>query len=150
MPGLYNVTTVPGQVGRFVVTGTDNYNEILDSSGTQGVPEVRAQISTGDQIRITGLSEVVFTPVSSPLVTTQCAVNLYAGTWTVGQDLGPGTYVATPGSGESGKFVIKNENVNVTLGSDPSKGEVRSVTFSVNDGDVIDISGLAQVALTPS
>jgi hypothetical protein len=150
MPGLYDVTTEPGQMGKFIVTGKDNYNETLDASGTPGVPKVRAQISTGDRIRISGLSAVVFTPVSTPLVTTQCAVNLYAGTWTVGQDLGPGSYVAAPGTGQSGKFVVRAEGVNVVLGGDPSLGEVPSVTFSVKDGDVIDISGLGQVALTPS
>jgi hypothetical protein len=148
--GLYDVTPGPGQSGRFVVTGTDSYNETLASSGTNGVPEVRAQISTGDQIRISGLSQVVFTPVSTPLVTTQSAVNLYAGTWTVGQDLGPGTYVATPGAGESGGFVVKNEGVNVVLGGDANRGEVPSVTFTVKNGDVIAISDLAQVALAPS
>lgn len=150
MSGLYDVTTEPGQIGTFIVTGADSYNETLDASGTRGVPKVRVQISTGDRIRITGLSEVVFTPVSTPFVTTQSAVDLYAGTWTVGQDLGPGRYVATPGTGQSGRFVIGAEGVNVVLGGGPSAGGVPNVTFSVKGGDVIDISGLGQVALTPS
>jgi hypothetical protein len=150
VPGLYDVTTGAGQSGDFIVTGSDWYHDRLDSSGTQGVPEIRVRISTGDQIRISGLSEVIFTPVSTPLVTTQSPVTLYAGTWTVGQDLGPGQYVATPGAGESGKFMIRSEGVNQILGGDPSRGGVPSLTFSVKNGDVIKISGLAQVALTPS
>jgi hypothetical protein len=149
-PGLYDVTTGPGQSGSFVVTGTDSYNEILGSSGTRGVPEIRVQISTGDRITITGLSEVMFAPVSTPFVTTQSAVTLYAGTWTVGQDLGPGRYVATPGAGQSGKFVVESEGVDVVLGGHPRRGQVPSVTFSVNDGDIITISGLGTVALAPS
>jgi hypothetical protein len=149
-PGLYDVTTGPGQSGNFTVHGTDSYNEILDSSGRNGVPKIRVQITDGDPIQITGLSQVIFTPVSTPLVTTHTAVDLYAGTWTVGQDMGQGRYVATPGAGQSGTFVIKREGVNVVLGGDPSTGAVASVTFNVQNGDVIAISGLSQVTLTPS
>jgi hypothetical protein len=130
-----------------VVSGSDSYDEIL---GTNGVPKVRVQITNGDQIQIQHLSQVTFSPVSTPLVTTQSAVNLYAGTWTVGEDLGPGRYVATPGAGQSGTFTIAKEGVSVVLGGDPSQGQVPSVTFIVRNGDVIDISGLAQVALTPA
>jgi hypothetical protein len=146
-PGLYDVTTGPDQSGHFVVTGTDSYNETL---GTGGVPKIRVQISNGDIIQISGLSQVFFTPVSTPFVTSHSAVVLYAGTWTVGQDLGPGGYVATPGPGQSGKLIITSEGVNVVLGDDPNRGEVPSVTFDVQSGDVIEITGLAQVNLTPS
>lgn len=149
-PGLYDVTTGPGQRGNFVVSGSDSYNEVLDSSGNRGVPEIRVQISNGDQIQISGPSQVYFTPVSTPLVTSHRAVSLYAGTWTVGQDLGPGGYVATPGTGQSGTFVITAEGVNVNLSSEPRRGAVSSVTFDVQDGDVIEISGLKQVSLSPS
>ena len=149
-PGLYDVTPGAGQSGNFTVRGADSYNETLDSSGTQGVPAVRVQISSGDRIQISALSQVVFTPVSTPFVTTLNAATLYAGTWTVGQDLGPGRYVATPGSGQGGNFVIASEGVNVYLGGDPNRGGVPSVTFSVQTGDVIEISHLGQVTLTPS
>ncbi len=149
-PGLYDVTTGPDQSGTFIVSGTDSYDENLDSSGTQGVPEIRVQISNGDQIQISGLSQVIFTPVSTPFVTSHSAVTLYAGTWTVGQDLGPGSYVATPGAGQSGNFIITSEGINVVLGGDPSLGEVPSVTFNVQTGDVIEITGLGQVTLEPS
>jgi hypothetical protein len=149
-PGLYDVTTDPGQSGTFIVTGPNSYHEILDSSGMKGVPEIRVRISTGDRIRISGLSEVMFTPVSNPFITTHSAVTLYAGTWIVGQDLGPGQYVATPGAGQSGRFVIWGEGVNQILGGDPSLGEVPNVSFVVKKGDVIKISGLAEVALAPS
>jgi hypothetical protein len=149
-PGLYDVTTGPGQSGNFVVNGTDSYNEVLDSSGSQGVPKIRVQISSGDQIQISGLSQAFFTPVSTPFVTTHSAVTLYAGTWTVGQDLGPGRYVATSGAGESGTFIIPDEGVNVILSSKPGRGAVSSVTFNVQDRDVIEISGLEQVTLEPS
>ena len=148
--GLYDVTTGPGQSGNFIVNGTESYNEVLDSSGSRGVPKIRVQISNGDQIQISGLSQVFFTPVSTPFVTTHSAVTLYAGTWTVGQDLGPGNYVATPGAGQSGTFIITSEGVNEILSGHPGRGAVSSVTFNVQIGDVIEISGLEQVTLTPS
>jgi hypothetical protein len=147
-PGLYDVTTGPGQSGNFIVQGTNMYNEIL--GGDSGVPKIRAQISKGDQIQISGLSQVIFTPVTAPYVTTHAPVTLYAGTWTVGQDLGAGRYVATPGAGQSGNFIIDNEGVNEILGGSSSTGGVPNVTFTVNNGDVIEISGLGQVKLTPS
>jgi hypothetical protein len=149
-PGLYDVTTNPNQIGTFIVSGPDSYNETLDSSGSRGVPKIRVQISSGDQIQISGLSQVFFTPVSTPFVTTHSAVTLYAGTWTVGQDLGAGTYVATPGAGESGTFVISAEGVNDTLSADPGRGAAANVTFNIQSGDVIAISDLEQVTLSPS
>lgn len=149
-PGLYDVTTGPNQSGNFTVRGTDSYNEILDTSGTRGVPQIRVQISNGDLIQISSLSHVIFTPVSTPFVTTHSAATLYAGSWMVGQDLGPGKYVATPATGQSGTFVIAHEGINVMLGGDPTLGEMPSVTFTVQNNDVIGISGLGQVTLTPS
>jgi hypothetical protein len=150
MPGLYDVTVSAGESGRFIVTGADSYDELLDSSGTTGVPEIRVQISNHDQIQISGLSEVFFTPVSTPFVTTYSAVTLYAGTWTVGQDLGPGTYVATAPAGQSGSLVIASEGVHKRLDGNSGSGTSSSTTFTVQNGDVIAISGLAQVTLAPS
>ena len=149
-PGLYDVTSGPDQSGTFIVTGTDSYDENLDSSGTPGVIKMRIQISNGDQIQISGLSQVIFTPVSTPFVTSHSSITLYAGTWTVGQDLGPGGYVATPGTGQSGNFIITSEGINVKLGGDPSLGEVPSVALNVQSGDVIEITGLGQVTLEPA
>src|SRR5438067_1908550 len=74
--GLYDVTA-PGQSGNFIVSGTDSYNEIFG----QGVTKIRAQISDGDQIQLSGLSSVTFTPVATPFVTTHSLVTLYAGTF---------------------------------------------------------------------
>jgi hypothetical protein len=149
-PGLYDVAPGPNQSGEFVVTGTDNYDEVLGSPGTQGVPQIRVRISTGDQIQVSGLSQVFFTPVATPFVMTHSAVTLSAGTWTVGQDLGPGQYVAAPGAGERGTVVVASEGINETVSGDPSQGSAPSFRFNVKDGDVIEISGLGQLTLTPS
>jgi hypothetical protein len=148
-PGLYDVTPGAGQSGNFIVQGTDTYDEILGGSADLGVPIVRAQISKEDRIQISGLSQVIFTPVTSPYVITHSLVTLYAGTWTVGRDLGPGRYVATPAAGQSGNFIIENEGVDEILGGDTSVGGVPNVTTTVKKGDVIEISGLSQVTMTP-
>jgi hypothetical protein len=146
-PGLYNVTVGPGQSGFFTVQGTDSYDERL---GDGGVPEVRARISTGDQIAIVRLFQVNFTPVTTPYVTTHTRVTLYAGTWTVGQDLGPGRYVATPGLTQKGTLVIATEGVDATLAGNANQGGRPNVTFTVKTGDVIAISQLSQVTLAPT
>jgi hypothetical protein len=151
--GLYDVTAGAGQSGNFSVTGTDSYNEILgaaDASLSQ-VPMIRVQVSTGDQISISGLSSVTFTPVTAAFVTTQTTTNLYAGTFTVGQDIAAGRYVVTPGSGQSGNFSTSgNSDYNEILGSDKSLDEVPSLTVTLNKDDVIAISGMSQVTFTPS
>jgi TM2 domain-containing membrane protein YozV len=146
--GLYNVTTLSGQSGNFIVTGTDNYDEILGVSDGQGVPEVRAQISKGDQIQISSLSSVTFTPVTTPYVTTHSTLNLYAGTFIVGQDIGAGRYVATTSAGSSGNFIVTGtDNVDEILGVSGGQG-VPSVSTNLTNSDVIQISGLSQVTLT--
>jgi len=148
--GLYDVTTGAGQSGNFMVNGTDSYNEILDSSGENGEPKIRVQISKGDQIQISDLNSVIFTPVATPFVTTHSTVSLYAGTWTVGQDIGAGRYVATPGSGQSGNFIVTgNDSYDEILDSSGANGDT-SLTVNLSNGDIIDISGMSQVTMTAS
>lgn len=142
--GLYDVTAA-GQSGNFIVSGTDSYNDILG----QGVTKIRAQISDGDQIQLSSLSSVTFTPVSTPFVTSHTPVTLYAGTFTVGQDIGAGRYIATTTAGSSGNFFVHGANsVNEILGQN-GFGGVPNVTTDLADGDVITISGLGQVTMTP-
>lgn len=143
--GLYDVTAPGGQSGNFIVSGTDSYNDILG----QGVSKIRAQISDGDKIELLGLSNVVFTPVSTPFITTNTQVVLYSGTFTVGQDIGAGRYVATTTAGSSGNFIVRGaSDVNEILGQN-GYGGVPSVTTDLTDGDLIVISGLGQVTMSP-
>ncbi len=148
--GLYDVTPGAGQSGNFIVSGTDSYDEILGVGGAGGVPKVRMTIAKGDSIQISSLSQVSFTPVTAPLVTTHTPVTLYAGTWTVGQDLGAGRYVATPGAGQSGNFIVEAENVDEILGGSTADGGVPSVSVNLQTGDVVNISSLSAVTMTPS
>lgn len=147
--GLYDVTTASGQSGNFIINGTDSYNEILGVSYGQGVPKIRVQISDGDQIQISGLSQVIFTPVTAPFRTSHTATTLYAGTFTVGQDIGAGRYVATTTAGSSGNFIVNGtDSYNEILGVSSGQG-VPQVTVTLTDADVIAISGLSQVTMTP-
>ena len=147
--GLYDVTAGAGESGNFMVDGTDSYNEIL-GSGDLGVPKVRVQISNGDKIEISSLTQVTFTPVATPFVTTLTTTTIYAGTFIVGQDVAPGRYVATPGAGQSGNFIVSgNDSYNEILGGDSTYGGVSKVTVNLSKGDVIDISSLSEVTLTP-
>jgi hypothetical protein len=148
--GLYNVKPGAGQSGNFIVTGSDSYNEVLGTNGGIGVvPMVRVKISNGDKIQISGLRAVTFAPVSTPSITSHATTDLYAGTWTVGQDIGAGRYLATPGAGQSGTFIVSGtDSYSEILGGDASRGEMPSVTVSLSNGDVIQISGLSKVVMT--
>lgn len=147
--GLYDVAGGAGQSGNFTVNGRDSYNEVLGDAASLGVPMVRTTISSGDQIQISGLSSVTFTPVSTPASNSHTTTTIYAGTWTVGQDLGGGRYVATPGAGQSGNFTVSgSDSYNEILGGDSSMGGVPSLTVTLSKGDVIAVSGLSQVTLT--
>lgn len=150
--GLYDVTPGAGQSGNFMVSGKDSYNEILGSIGAAGgVSKVRVQVSDGDKIEISGLSSVTFTPVTAPFVTSHTAISLYAGKFIVGQDVGAGRYVVTPGAGQSGNFMVSGKNsVNEILGGDSTYGGVPNVTANLSGGDKIEISGLSTVTFTPS
>lgn len=147
--GLYDVTPGAGQSGNFIVEGTDEYDEVLGVSSGLGVPKVRAEIQAGDKIQISGLSAVTFTPVTTPFVTTYGSQTLYAGTWTVGQDIGAGRYLATPGAGQSGNFIVEAEGVDEVLGASNGLG-VPNVKVNLQKGDVIDISGLSAVTMAPT
>ena len=150
--GLYDVTPGAGQSGNFIVHGENSYNEILGSAGTAGgVDKVRTKISDGDDIKISGLSSVTFTPVTAAFVTDHVATSLYAGTFIVGEDIGPGRYTVTPGAGQSGNFIVHGENsYNEILSSDKTYGGVPSVSVSLADGDEITISGMSEVTFAPT
>lgn len=59
----------------------------------------------------------------------------------------PGRYVAAPGPGQSGNFIIMDEGVNEILGGSMGGS---SVTLYVKKGDLIEISSLSQVVMTPA
>jgi len=148
--GLYDVTTQNGESGNFIVSGTDSIDEILGIADGQGVAKVRTKISSDDKIEISSLNHVIFTPVTAPSVTTYKKTTLYAGTWTVGQDIAPGRYVATTTAGSSGNFIVSGvDDIDEILGIADGQG-VANVTTDLSSGDTIDISSLNEVDLTPT
>jgi hypothetical protein len=153
--GIYDVTPGAGQSGNFIVTGSDGtatYNEVLGAPSDNDVSKVRTALVSGEQVQISGLSSVTFTPVTAPFVTAHATTTLYSGTFAVGQDIGSGRYIATPASGESGNFMVDDSNgtnkTNEILGGDSSTGGVPSVSVTLNAGDIITISGVDRVTLT--
>jgi hypothetical protein len=142
-PGVYDVTPGSGQSGNFSVDGQNQYNEILGTSDGFGVSKVRVQLTKDDSVKIEGLSQVIFTPVTSTFVKEYKATSLYTGDFIVGEDIAAGRYVVTPGSGQSGNFSVSGANeYNEILGSDYG---VANVTVTLSTGDVVSISGLDQV-----
>jgi hypothetical protein len=135
-----------------MVDGANSYNEILGGDPSMSeVPKVRVTISAGDKITISDLSSVTFTPVTTPYITAHAPATLYAGTFVVGQDIGAGRYVASPGAGQSGNFMVDGSNsYNEILGSDASMSEVPTLTVDLSDGDTISISGMSQVSFAPA
>jgi len=143
-------TDVPA--GRWVITGTGSgnfviwrgtdlrTNEIL-GEGRFGVASITTDIADGDEISISGLNNVTFTPVTERSPST----SLSAGHWVVGEDIEAGAFDATTPSG-SGNFVIWRGNslrTNEILG-DGSFG-VERVRVNLANGDRISISGLDRV-----
>jgi hypothetical protein len=155
MAGLYDVTPGVGQSGVVSVDGSDALGmddqlEVL--GGAKGVPTVRMQISRGDVISIRSLSQVTFAPVTHRPMT-DGTTTLHAGNWTVGADIAPGRYVVTTEAGHQGQFVVSdgradgNFKVNTILGG---SGGVASLTVDLRNGDLIKISGLSRVTVTPA
>jgi len=156
VPGLYDVSAPNGQSGNFVVRSSASsaaYNEFIGDPSDGSVSKIRVMLTKGEQIQISDMSGVRFTPVTTPLVTAHASTKLYAGTFTVGQDIGAGKYVITPASGESGNLFVDGNNgsdknkIDVILGSD-SDGNVPSVTTVLNAGDIITLSGIDSVTFT--
>ncbi len=78
------------------------------------------------------------------------ATTLGAGTFTGGKDVADGLYDVTATSGQSGNFIVNGtDSYNEILGVSDGQG-VPQVTVTLTDGDVIAISGLSQVFMTPT
>lgn len=148
-PGRYVITPGSGQTGNlYARTDRDPLaiNEILGVAMGLGVPSVTADLIDGERIQISGLSKVVFTPAETTLRTT-----LSTGDWIAGLDIEPGRYIATPEGKGMGNFVVYNgglfPKVNEILDSSAEFG-VPNVTLELERGDVIRISGIAEVKFT--
>lgn len=138
--GLYDVTAASGESGNFITSG--GINEIL--GGEYGVTKVRAPLAEGEEITISSLNQVTFTPVTAAFVTDHADIELYSGKFTVGQDVGEGRYKVEPASGESGNFITSG-GVNEILGGEYG---VNDATVNLSDGETVTISSIETVKLT--
>jgi hypothetical protein len=155
--GKFSVgTDIP--VGRYVITGdgSGNFfvydengmpvvNEILDPAGEFGVKSLTTDIEEGQEIEISGINNVTFTPAETKLLT-----SLTAGNWEVGLDIAAGRYDVTTAAG-SGNFFVYNSlglpEVNEILDASGEFG-VNKLTVDLEDGQTISISGLNSVDFT--
>lgn len=149
--GLYDVTSI-NSTGIFTVIaggGALRSNEVLGNSQNLGVSKVRVNIQNGDVITLSEIDEVHFQPVITPIVTTVHTVTIYSGSWVVGEDIAAGRYIATTSG--SGNFVVNTNqgisDINEILGGNSG---VKNITVDLTDGEIIDISGIKQVKLTPT
>lgn len=139
-PGLYDVAASNGESGNFITSGGGN--EIL--GGEYGVPKLRITLSEDEEVKISGLSRVSFTPVTTAFVTKHASTTLHTGTFIVGEDIGAGRYRATPATGESGNFITSG-GINEILGGEYG---VPNASVNLREGEEIKISGMDSVKFT--
>ena len=129
--------------GNFIIkdkNGIPIVNEILGSDQL-GVSKVTTNLKDGEEIKISGIKNVKFTPVE-----TGFSSELGAGTWEVGLDIEQGKYIAEVNEGQ-GNFVVYDNGfpkVNEILDASGNMG-VPSVTLNLKDGEIIKISSLNNV-----
>lgn len=143
-------TDIPS--GRYVVTGSNagNFviwrhtdllvNEILDD-GSFGVPSVTTYLRDGDEIDISGINSVTFTPVTDRTLTN----NLSTGNWVVGLDIEAGQFEATTPSGSGNIVIWRGNSLRTNEILDDGSFGVERVRVNLANGDIITISGLESV-----
>lgn len=134
-PGRYVIKAVDGS-GNFTSENGD-INVILGQQANNESEQIDSYTTTlkkGTEIKIEGINQTSFTPVTSRNYLTQ----LTAGQWVVGKDIKPGRYkiVATAGSGN---ISSDNGSINEILGTsaDSDTGQVTSINANLHKGEVI-------------
>ena len=148
--GRYRITTTAG-FGNLFINSKDPMenryiNEILsDEDDDWSVQKVTTDIKAGDTIEIMGLDSVQFTKVVNVKSNT-----LHAGYWTVGKDIYAGRYKITTPSGSGNLFIDRGDDllVNEILSAKKEDYAVTSVTQTLKNGDIIQISSLEKVVFT--
>lgn len=147
--GRYVITPGPGQSGNLTGSTPDDpalIDEVLGVEDGLGIPSYTSTLTQGEQIKIDGMSQVIFTPAVTKLRTV-----IGSGDWIAGLDVPLGRYVVTPGTGQSGNFVVYDTDgtpgTDEVLGAADGLG-VPSVTVDLTLGQVIYISGIPTVKFT--
>lgn len=148
-PGRYVITCPEGESGNISASSAKDplaLNEILGTALGLGVPSVTTDLTDGEEIKISGLSAVTFTPA-----TTELRTSLSAGDWEVGLDVEAGNYIVTPAAGESGNFALYSKSgfpETIEILGDAGGLGVPNVTVELEDGQKIAIAGLSEVTFT--
>ena len=156
--GEYNISThLSAGVYDVTFNGTGNFN-VYDKDGKLltnevgggadiGISKYRAILTEGCKIKIAGMS-INTLPVEKKL-SAYAEMSLYAGYWTVGEDVTSGRYKVSTARG-NGNFMIFGSDgmpkTNEILGS----SGVKEILVNLEDNDIIQISSLNHVKFTPS
>ena len=147
--GRYEITTTEGQSGNlFIRKESDSgfVNDILGKNEFGGVEKVTVYLEGGEEIEISGLDSVLFTPITKVEKTDE----IHSGNWIVGIDIEPGTYIATTLEGQSGNLFVDDKDgstiTNEILGKNEFGG-VDKAQLKLKEGYQIRISGINNVML---
>ncbi len=134
--GYYDITAGAGESGN--LTSSGGLNEIL--GGEYGVSKVRASLMDNEEVKLSGLSQVIFTPVTAAFIGEHKDTQLYSGKFIVGEDIGEGRYKVSAVSGSGNLFT--SGGVNEILGGEYG---VPEVTLNLKNGQEVKISGIESV-----
>ena len=146
--------------GRYVITADSNGNFFVRERGSSivntiltggdgrlhpsGVPSITTDIKEGQEIEISGINNVTFTPA-----VTQMSTVLTAGDWIVGLDIPPGIYNAFPTYEEAGNFFVRSARgrsiVNEILNTTERAHGVERVRVNLEEGQRIQMHNISSV-----
>jgi len=143
-PGRY-VITADGSGNLFVNDGDlPRVNVILNNEVGFGVTSLTVYLYEGEEIEISRINNVIFTPAI-----TESSTTLTAGDWIVGLDIPAGTYDATPTEeGFFGNFFVFDgalPSVNQILGGDIG---VERVRVNLREGQRVQMHNIESVTFT--
>ncbi|MDP4146726.1 MAG: hypothetical protein Q8936_19985 [Bacillota bacterium] len=144
--GTYDVTF--NGSGNFTVKGKDGTLLSNEIGGSEiGVSKYRAVMVDGSKFKAEGMG-ISVQPVKNTLMPYGNAT-IYAGYWIVGKDVTKGRYKAAAASGSGNFIILGNDGLpktNEILGD----SGVKEVVIDLSDNDLIQVSSLNQVNLTPT
>ncbi|KYH45322.1 DUF2510 domain-containing protein [Branchiibius sp. NY16-3462-2] len=155
--GTYDVVPLGGTSGSLVVdssvddTDPPITQQRLGNDAAGSVQKVRVDLNLDNQIVVPAGLRVAFIPHQTGEVGAHVRTVLYAGTFIVGQDIGPGKYRVTA-PGQAGAIdTFTNDpatDVDAVLG-DGSELTKTSVVVQLTNDDEVDLTDMSRVIFTP-
>ncbi|HEY8804955.1 MAG TPA: hypothetical protein VIM42_07635 [Clostridium sp.] len=148
--GIYDFTfSGTGNLTVDDANGNNITNEVGGNADGNGITKYRSMLIQDSKVNISGMSMniVPATQTLAPYAQT----SIYAGYWIVGKDITAGRYTIST-TENTGNLMISDSSgaskTNEVLGK--SQYAVPSTVVDLADGDIIQVSGLNNVSLTPS